>query len=306
MKWGNKRVLVTGAAGFIGQNLVKRLLNEGAYVIAFDKFIYAKKDSIPKSVKKIVSGDVMNRKDLIRVKDVDYVFHFGSPSSVILFNKNPELCVHSTVCGFMSILEWGRQVGVNKLVYPSSGSVYGNTSLPQSEDMNPQPINLYGVCKFTSELMAKRYSDVVPNIGLRIFAGYGFNEEHKEEFASVVTLFLNSIARNKRPVIYGDGMQRRDFIYIDDIVDTILAATERNVTGIVNVGSGKAYTFNDIIDIINHLLNKNIKPIYVEKPAKYIENTWADITKLKEKLGINPLSLEEGIRKYIFAKELLK
>jgi UDP-glucose 4-epimerase len=100
-------------------------------------------------------------------------------------------------------------------------------------------------------------------------------------------------------VIYGNGKQSRDFVYIDDVVEAIVRAAEKNVLGIVNVGSGKAYTFNEVIDHINQSLTKSIKPIYVEKPVNYLEKTLADTRKMKETLGVSPADLKEGLRKYL-------
>ena len=302
----SKKVLVTGAAGFIGQNLVNRLLNEGAYVIAFDNFSYGKKENLSKFVNEIIIGDVANKEDLDKVKDVDYVFHFGAPSSVILFNRDPVSCFHTTVCGFLNILEWAKKRNIEKLIYPSSGSVYGNTSLPQSEDMLPKPVNLYGVAKLACETLAKNYFNEVPSVGLRIFAGYGPGEEHKKDFASVITLFLRSIMNNQAPVIYGDGTQKRDFVYIDDVINSIIASVKEGVKNtIINVGSGKSYSFNEALDILSSILGKSIKAIYVNRPTNYLENTLADITKMKKILKISPLSLEEGLKKYLTYEELI-
>jgi UDP-glucose 4-epimerase len=306
MKWSNKKVLVTGAAGFIGQNLVNRLLSEGAYVIAFDNLSYGKKEDIFKFVNEVIIGDATSREDLDKVKDVDYIFHFGSPSSVILFNRDPVGCFHNTVCGFLNILEWAKKRNIEKLIYASSGSVYGNTPLPQSEDMTPKPVNLYGVAKLACETLARNYFNEVPSVGLRIFAGYGPGEEHKGDFASVITLFLRSIMSNQAPVVYGDGMQKRDFVYIDDIIDSIIASAKEEVKNtIINVGSGKFYSFNEVLNILSNILNREIKVIYVKRPTNYLENTLADITRMKKMLGINPISLEEGLKKYLFYKGLI-
>lgn len=303
MKWGNKRVLVTGGAGFVGSRLAKRLSEENAHVVVLDNFSSGKKEKIPTSCE-IIKGDVSNKKFLGKIGDIDFVFHFGAPSSVILFNKNPKSCVHVTINGFMNILEWAKTIGIKKLIYPSSGSVYGNTPLPQSEDIQPKPANLYGICKLTCELIAKKYDDI-PSVGLRIFAGYGPGDEQKGDFASIITLFLNSIMNNRPPVIYGNGEQSRDFVYIDDIVKAIVRSAEGNIkNGIINVGSGKAYSFNEIVDVINHLLEKNIKPLYIDKPVHYLENTLADIKKMKKLLGITPINLREGLKKYLMNLEV--
>jgi len=304
MRWSNKRVLITGGAGFIGSQLARRLLKENAHVIILDNFSVGKKENIPPDCE-VIEGDVTDEKTLNKINDIDYVFHFGAPSSVILFNENPKLCIHTTICGFVNVLEWAKRAGVRKVVYPSSGSVYGNTPLPQREDMQPHPTNLYGICKLTCELIAEKYSKDVPNVGLRIFAGYGPGEAHKEKIASVVTLFLNSLLKNERPVIFGNGLQRRDFVYIDDIVAAILGSTENHIQGVINVGSGCSYSFNEVLDMLNSMLNKKIEPIYIDKPINYLENTLADITKMKAILKIEPIPLGEGLKRYLYTKRLI-
>ncbi|MGB9830976.1 MAG: NAD-dependent epimerase/dehydratase family protein [Fervidicoccus fontis] len=222
-----------------------------------------------------------------------------------MFNENPKACVHTTVCGFINVLEWAKRTGVKKVIYPSSGSVYGNTSLPQREDMQPHPTNLYGISKLFCEFIAEKYSKDIPSVGLRIFAGYGPGEEHKGRIASVVTLFLNSLLKNERPVIFGDGSQKRDFVYIDNIVEATLRSAEDHVRGIINVGNGRSYSFNEVLSMLNNMLNKRIEPLYVDKPTNYLENTLADITKMKTTLGIEPLSLEEGLRRYLSYRGLI-
>jgi nucleoside-diphosphate-sugar epimerase len=122
--------------------------------------------------------------------------------------------------------------------------------------------------------------------------------------ASPVTIFLKSILREENPIVFGDGTQSRDFVYIDDVVEAIIRCAERKTPPILNVGSGKAYSFNDVINLINKLLGKNIKPSYVPKPLSYLERTQADITLMKSVLGMNPLDLKEGLKKYIQSLEI--
>jgi UDP-glucose 4-epimerase len=297
MKWSNAKVLVTGGAGFIGSSIAKKLLEGNADVVVLDNFAEGPRNNVPKGCE-IVEADIRDEESLSKLMDIDYVFHFGAPSSIILFNKNPSACVNVTVCGFVNLLEWAHKVGVKKVVFPSSGSVYGSTSPPQSEDAVVQPMNLYGVAKFTCENIARLYGSLVQTAGLRIFAGYGPGEEHKGSFASPVALFLGAIAKGEKPVVYGDGSQSRDFVYIDDVVEAAMKAAESNFTGVVNVGSGKSHSFNAVIGLINEVLCKNIEPLYVNKPAKYLERTLADTRKMFELLNIRPLDLKEGIQKY--------
>lgn len=298
MKWINERILVTGGAGFIGSHLVRRLLDEKAEVVVLDNFSEGKRQNIPEGCS-VVKGDIRNRKALDEVGPVGYVFNFGAPSSIILFNSRPVASVDITVCGFLNILEWAKDVKVKKIVYPTSGSVYGSTPVPQSEEDQVMPMNLYGISKLTCEHIARLYSNRLKIIGLRIFAGYGPGEEHKGDFASPVTLFLKFITKDRRPIVYGNGAQSRDFVYIDDVVEAIIRSAERDVVGIVNVGSGKAYSFNEVVACINQSLHKNIEPKYIDKPVNYLEKTLADITRMKEVLDLTPLDLKEGLYRYL-------
>jgi UDP-glucose 4-epimerase len=210
--------------------------------------------------------------------------------------------VDVTVCGFLNVLEWAKDVKVKKVIFPSSGSVYGGAPVPQSEEGPISPMNLYGIAKLTCEHLARIYQQKTHIVGLRIFAGYGPGEEHKGDFASPITMFLSSVINDERPVVYGNGTQTRDFVYIDDIVEAAIRAAERNSFGIINVGSGKAYSFNEVIDCINEALNKNTEPLYVDKPINYLEKTLADTRKMKKTLGIDPRDLKEGLREYLHAK----
>jgi UDP-glucose 4-epimerase len=297
MNWNRKSVIVTGGAGFIGSQLASRLHEMGAHVIIVDNLLTGDRNKAEAVCTVFVEGDVSQASTYDRLQgcDADYVFHFGSPSSVVLFNRKPEECIYQTIFGFRRIMKFAEERGVSKVVYPSSGSVYGDAPVPQAEDMMPEPTNLYGVCKLTCEQMAKLASDKVPSIGLRIFAGYGPGEETKGEIASVITLFAKAMMNDDRPSIYGSGEQKRDFIFIEDVLDATLKAADTNYTGVVNVGSGESHSFNEIVDIINKLLGKGVKPLYLNKSKKYLERTLANREKQDQILGLKPKALEAGI-----------
>jgi UDP-glucose 4-epimerase len=167
--------------------------------------------------------------DLVKRYDLDFIFHFGAPSSVILFNKDLEGMFCKTVSGFLNVMEVAVKTKCRKVVYPSSGSVYGEVPPPQSEDAVPKPVNLYGIAKLTCERIADYYSRSrgIKSVGLRIFAGYGPSEDHKGDIASPVTIFLKSILKGENPIVFGDGTQSRDFVYIDDVVEAIVRCAER-------------------------------------------------------------------------------
>lgn len=302
MKLSTKKFLITGGAGFIGTAIARRLYDENSQIVILDDFSTGRFENIELRCE-VVKGNVADANSFHEIHDVDYVLHFGAPSSVVLFNRNPEKCLTETIIGTRNIFEYSKNTGVKKVIFPSSSSVYGNTPLPQSETTSTTPTNLYGVAKLACENIAKLYSDVVPSVGLRIFAGYGPGEVHKKEIASVITLFMENIAANFRPVIFGDGTQSRDFVYIDNIVEAVLKSIENSFTGLVNVGSGESHTFNETIDLINFFLRKKIRPRFVEKPKRYFEHTLADITKMKNVLELSPIGLEDGLRKYLEAKE---
>ncbi len=302
MKWNNRKVLITGAAGFIGYNLLKRFVHLNAKVVALDNFSTGKpKETLSKMPVDIINADVSYRKTFETLpQDIDYIFHFGAPSSIILFNKDPVFALSSTICGLTNAFEFAKTVGAQKVVYPSSGSVYGTAPAPQSEHGLAKPTNLYGITKLTCEKIAMWNFDQVPSVGLRIFAGFGPGEEHKGDYASVVTIFLNCMLKNERPVIFGDGTQNRDFVYIDDVVDSIVSSAEKSISNtIVNVGTGRNLKFNDVVNIINDLLGKKIEPVFVPKPEKYFDYTLAETSFMQKQLGIVARSPEEGIKEYL-------
>lgn len=285
------RALVTGSDGFIGQNLVKRLRKMGMDVVCIDK--YPKKLCTMKL--DVATKDFIKYITLQNV-EFDYVFHFGSPCSVIQFNQDPFYCIDNTLRGFINVLELTERWNA-KLIYPSSGNVYGAHKGLHHELLQPKPINLYGMCKCISELMANRSN--IETIGLRVYAGYGHGEEIKVNVASVIYLFLRDMMKNVSPVIWGDGTQTRDFIHIDDVVNGIVKSMRLNRTHIINVATGRSHSYNEIIDIINKILDTDILPVYKSKPKNYVDKTRADITLMKKLLGLTPLTLEEGITKFV-------
>jgi len=288
------RALVLGCCGFIGQNLVKGLLKRGYDVIGLDDLSFGKRESIPKEVK-FYLHDVNYRIDID--EDIDVVYYFAGPSSVILFNKDPFNCVRTTLMGMANAIDLARRKKA-KLIYPSSGNIYGNGDT-FVEWLSAEPNNLYGLCKKICEKMAKNAKDV-KSIGFRIFAGYGPEESHKGGISSAVTLFLNDMKEGKQPTIWGDGTQRRDFIYGEDIADALIEANEKELKySVYNLGTGLSYSFNDIIAILNNILGTNIEALYIPKPKIYVENTTADITRFGTEFETKPRELGAGLEDYI-------
>jgi UDP-glucose 4-epimerase len=204
-------------------------------------------------------------------KDLDILYHFGSPSSDIIFKQNMDWCFNETIQSFLHCIQFCRDNKI-RFVYPSSATVY-------------QGITVYSKAKRCLEEIHSAYGGDV--LGLRIFAGYGVGEEHKGEYSSIIYQFCLQMANGVKPVIYGDGNQTRDFIYIDDIVEAIIEYSQTN--GMRDIGTGINTSFNEIIRLINKSLHTSISPIYVDKPSRYADETPCN----------NPVkcavSIEEGI-----------
>lgn len=219
--------------------------------------------------------------------DVDYVFLFGSPSSDHWFKYAQSYSLRETIENFLNAADFCKEHKI-KLIYPTSGTV--------NEGTTP-----YSKCKQIIEVLASMYPNT---LGVKIYAGYGVGEGHKGEYASIVYKFTKEMMNGKRPQIWGDGNQTRDFIYISDIIDNILYQLDDTdpkykdlfvygTPGIIEIGTGTSYSLNQVVKIINQQLGTNIEPEYIEKPQQYIENT----------ICTNPceckVSLEEGIKRII-------
>ena len=247
----------------------------------------------------IIGNDVLTDLALIKINsDIDLILHFGSPTSVILFKQDPTRHFNNTVNGMKNILEFAKKNSVKKLIYPSSASVYAKNSPPHAENITPKPSNPYGSAKVECENLANSYNDTVNSTGLRIFAAYGPGEETKQNLSSVINLWLEDARNNNKPVIFGDGTQTRDFIYIDDVISAIINSSQLSRHGIINVGSGIATSFNQIIEKIGDIIGRKINPTYVKKDTNYVEKLQADTKLMKITLKIEPLSIEDGISKF--------
>ncbi|MEM2320804.1 MAG: NAD-dependent epimerase/dehydratase family protein [Candidatus Bathyarchaeia archaeon] len=298
------RVIVTGGCGFIGSNLVECLVKEGYEVIIFDNLSTG-------SLKNIEGLDVRFFKEPYEklfdlAPESDLIFHLGMPSSSPMYKRDPSL-VGKTINEAITIFEYARKKNC-KVVYASTSSIYNGNPLPYKEDMPIYVTDYYTECRYTIERLAKLYNTLhgVKSVGLRLFSVYGPKEGHKGEYANIISQFLWAIQRNESPTIYGDGTQTRDFIHVSDVVEAFMLAAEYDYKyEIFNVGTGKAHSFNDIVDMINKLLRKDIKPIYEPNLIKnYVYHTLADTTKAERLLGFKAkIALEDGIKSLLKQKQ---
>lgn len=283
------RILCTGASGFIGSNLVKRLDELNHEVVCVDKS--PKSD---RTVKLDVATEEFTK--YFKNQQFDTVIHLGSPCSIILFNDNPTYYENNTYNGFRNIIKLAEKCGA-KLIYPSSGNIYGHLDKPHSETDELRPVNIYGMCKLWCEYLVN--ANKINSTGLRIYCGYGDAEETKGSLASVLYKFIKNMRIGMTPTIWGNGFQTRDFIYIDDITEGFVKAMDLNGKHLINIASGTSTNYNDLVKLINKVLNTDIIPNYIAKPEVYVEKTSANINKMKKLLGITPKPLEDGIKLFI-------
>ncbi len=302
------KCLVTGGAGFIGSNLVKTLVAEGHEVIALDNFSLGRKENLAEVLKEIelIKGDVMDAGLLRRLtRDVEIIFHQAAASSSGMFMEKLGYAMAVNVQGFINLLETARENGVKRIVHASTSSIYGNSPPPLKEDDKVVPPNFYSASKLVCEHLGRIYSSEygLETVALRYMSVYGPGERSKGKYANLVSQFLWAMQRGERPVIWGDGNQTRDFVYVKDVVRAnLLAAKARGISGeVINVGTGKETTLNELVSILNGMLGTNIRPKYVRIPVKnYIFRQRADMRKARRLLGYEPLySLRDGIRELL-------
>ena len=282
---------VTGGAGFIGSHLVKNLVERGNEVIVIDNLNTGKKENIEKISKKIDFFEIDIR-DFSAVEDIlkniDGVFHEAALASVQDSFRIPDEFFEVNVNGTENIFKIGKKLGI-KIVYASSSSVYGNPiRIPIKESDGKNPFNPYAKTKLEGDKLAEKYAkNGLKVIGLRYFNVFG--PRQSKEYAGVIKLFLERIQQGLSPLINGDGLQVRDFVYVDDVVNANILAMESNIDGeFFNIGTNSAISVLDLANIIIKFSGLKIKPIHRPALPGDVRATQADITKVKTMLKWRP------------------
>ncbi|WP_017342123.1 NAD-dependent epimerase/dehydratase family protein [Halorubrum sp. T3] len=295
----NKRVLVTGGAGFIGSNLANHLAADNDVIVVDDEYL-----GTPENLEENVTYHSASVLDEDLPTDVDVVYHLAALSSYAMHEENPQLGARVNVEGFVNTVEQARQDDCETVVYATTSSIYGDRTEPSPEDMEVAVNTGYEASKLARERYAEYFSNHydLSCAGMRFFSvyqGYDGAEEHKGEYANVIAQFSDDIANGRRPEVYGDGTQTRDFTHVDDIVRALEIAGDERLNGIYNVGTEEPYSFNELVELINEELGTAIEPTYVENPIPedvYVHDTYADISKLRSETGWEPqISFEEGL-----------
>lgn len=294
-------ILVTGGAGFIGSNLTEDLLASGEEVVVLDNMHTGSKtnlDDLDGRLKVVqASCNQIPRLDL----NPEEIYHLGIPSSSPMYKKDPFL-VGEAINGTTAIFELARRTGA-RVIYASSSSLYNGLLPPHREDMVIGVTDYYTEARLAMERMAELYQRLygIASVGLRFFSVYGPREEAKKQYANMVTQFLWDMKAGKRPLVYGDGTQTRDFTYVLDVVRAMRLAMDSDYHGILNVGTGEAWSFNEVIELLNRMMDLSLEAQYTENPIKnYVLQTLADTAKAESTIGFRSrFGLKEGIGELI-------
>ncbi|HQD78675.1 MAG TPA: SDR family oxidoreductase [Fervidobacterium sp.] len=304
----NSVFLVTGAAGFIGSNLVEAILDLGYRVKALDDFSTGKKANVELFIDnpnyEFIEGDIRNFDTCLKAcEGVDYVLHQAAWGSVPRSIEMPLLYEEINIKGTLNMMEAARQKGVKKFVYASSSSVYGDEpNLPKREGREGNLLSPYAVTKRVNEEYGKLYTRLygLDTYGLRYFNVFGKRQDPESKYAAVIPKFIKQLLNDEQPTIYGDGKQSRDFTYINNVIEANLKAclASHEAAGeVYNIAYGGREYLIDVYYSLCKALDKDIEPIFGPERLGDIKHSNADVSKAKEKLGYEARwSFDEGIK----------
>jgi UDP-glucose 4-epimerase len=301
------KYLITGGAGFIGSNIVRRLLEMGHEVRVLDNFSSGREENISDIADDIelIDGDIRDFWVVTKaVRGVDYVLNQAALPSVPRSVNNPLTSNVVNIDGTLNMLEAAKQAGVKKFVTASSSSVYGDAEeLPKHEKMTPNPVSPYAITKLANEHYCKVYWKLYgfPTVSLRYFNIFGPHQDPNSEYAAVIPKFITCLLEGKKPTVFGDGEQSRDFTYIDNCVEANLlaAADDRMIGDVYNVACGAHFTLNELIAQLCRIIGVTTEPVYDPPRPGDVRHSFASIDKLGA-LGYDPkVGFEEGLKKTV-------
>ena len=313
----NKKIVVTGGAGFIGSNLCEVLLEKGNSVVCLDNFSTGNRDNISSFIDNpnftLIEGDIRNLAACLQATEgADYVLHQAALGSIPRSIKDPITTTEVNINGFLNILIAVRDHKVKRLVYAASSSTYGDSRiLPKEEDIIGNPLSPYGITKYVNELYAAVFAKTygIETIGLRYFNVFGKRQDPAGPYAAVIPKFISQLINLQPPTINGDGSYSRDFTYIANIVQInllSLVADKNAVNKVYNAAFGACNTLSNLTILLKQELSKFDKRI-AEVPIKYgaerlgdVAHSYASISKAKDLLNYKPnYSLQKGLQESV-------
>jgi len=298
--------LVTGGGGFIGSHLVDALLARGDVVRVLDNFSTGKRENLQHNIEKIqlLTGDLRESEVLNEaVQGVDYIFHQAAFVSVPQSMEDPDSCFDINVNGTGKLLTAARAAGVKRVVLASSAAVYGeNEAVPLSEDEEPDPLSPYAASKSINEIYARLFTNHLGLnvVALRYFNVYGPRQNPASDYAAVVPIFIRTLEDEGEPKIFGDGLQTRDFVYIADVVQANIQASESGKAPgkVFNICSGQEINLLDLLEKLSNIYNRKLQPSFREARQGDIYRSLGDPNKAREILKFSSAtSLIDGLDK---------
>jgi UDP-N-acetylglucosamine 4-epimerase len=320
MEWTlkDKRILVTGGAGFIGSNLVGSLLQSGNYVTCLDNFSTGKRENLKDYFSdprfRLIEGDIRNYGTCLdAVNGIEIVFHEAALGSVPRSIKDPVTTTDVNIGGFVKMLFASKEAGVNRFIYAASSSTYGDhPDLPKTEDKIGSPLSPYAITKYVNELYGSNFSKTygIDVIGLRYFNVFGRRQDPDGAYAAVIPKFLKLLKNHQSPVINGDGSYSRDFTYIDNVIQanhlSAVVSNRQALNQVYNVAYGERTTLNQLYEYIQKIAGTfdsdvlKVQLIYGPERAGDIPHSLASIEKARRLLGYSPThSVLEGLNEAV-------
>ena len=298
------RALVTGAAGFIGSNLVPELLKLGHSVLVLDIFSNSRRQNLPSSPGvTICKGDVTVYDDVVNaVKQSDVVFHMAGQLGNVLSMERPQTDLITNVVGTINLLQACHERNLKQIVFSSSSAIFGETKYIPVDEAHPKdPMSPYGLSKYAAEqyclILGAEYGLRVAC--LRYFNVYGVLQ-HFNPYGNVLPIFAEKVMAGEPLTIYGDGEQTRDFIEVSDIVRANILAMQCEANGVFNIGTGVATTVNQLAKIVIEAADKDVEIKYAPARSGEVQDSVATIAKASKELDFQPsVSINEGVRNYI-------
>ena len=300
--------LVTGGAGFIGSHICERLVRDGHRVRVLDNFFAGKEANLEpfKDGVEVIRGDVRDADTVAEaMRGVEVVFHEAALGSVPRSVADPRTTHDVNITGTLNVLLAARDAGVRRVVAASSSSVYGETpTLPKHEGITPQPLSPYALSKLAGEHYISVFSKVYgfEAVALRYFNIFGPRQDPESQYAAVIPRFVTALFEGRRPVVYGDGRQSRDFTYVENVVEAnLLAAEAEGIAGrAFNVACGGRYTLLELLGELKEITGSAVEPIHEEARAGDVRDSQASIEAAAQAFGYRvKVDFEEGLRRTV-------
>lgn len=301
-----KRVLITGGAGFIGSHTADQLLANGVPVRVLDNLSSGFRSNLPSShdLLEFIEGDITDSKAVAKaMQDVSHCVHLAAQVSVVASLEDPVHSAMQNIIGFVNVLTAAKNESVERLVYASSAAIYGEPSeIPLAEAAQKTQLSPYGLEKFVNEEYADLYKRLYQfsSLGMRFFNVYGPRQDPASPYAGVIALFVDRISKGMPLKIFGDGMQTRDFVFIEDVARTIIAALGLSPAGACNVGTGVQTTLLDLVKVLEEITGNETELEFNPPREGDIKHSLARVEKMNQQLDtVAATSIKSGLERLI-------